>query len=256
MLSKNPKWCGIDMRARWRRRVAAGLTYAAFLLVVWVHPWRTDELLLLMYFGGAYLWNVNFLMKDSIAVEARRIVLGAVFLGVAWFLWRHPAPPKHMTADMWAFFWVAGWSALSYAKLVAPVWLRSSVRRWLGKRRCLKSFDEFAEHYYGESFAELTEAQQMEVRQMERANPEGEWVVRGSARFPTVEDERLRHEDDRVRAQVQRVMTWILIGSALGWRFMNISCLRSVSGDAFAAWAWTMAALGNAASGYCVVARA
>jgi hypothetical protein len=29
------RWCGMDMRARWRRQVAVALTYAFYLFVVW-----------------------------------------------------------------------------------------------------------------------------------------------------------------------------------------------------------------------------
>jgi hypothetical protein len=131
---------------------------------------------------------------------------------------------------------------LSYAKLVEPVWMRSSVRRWLGRPRRLHSLDEFARHYYGESFAALAEQEQIEVGRLERANPLGEWVM-GSGRFPLVEDERVRHEDDRVRAQTQRFMTWVLFGSAVVWNVASVSH-HSFSTDSVTAWAWTLAALG------------
>jgi hypothetical protein len=79
---------------------------------------------------------------------------------------------------------------------------------------------------------------------MERANPMGEWVMQGSGRYLTIQDERMRHEDDRVRAQAQRLMTWTLVCSAFVWSFANVSRHRSMSGDAFVAWGWTLAAMG------------
>ena len=72
----------------------------------------------------------------------------------------------------------------------------------------------------------------------------GEWVMWGSGRSRVVEDERIRHEDDRVRAQAQRLMTWVLVGSAGVWSFVSVPLHRSVSGGVLTAWAWTLAALG------------
>ncbi len=240
---KRLRWLWMDMRPRWRRRVMVVWSYGVFLVAVWAHPQWVNYVPVLMYVMSL-LQSVDRLMKESIGTEGRRVALGAVLLTVMWFLWEHPPTPHQIAADIFAFLWISGWSALSYGKLVDAVWLRSSVRRWLGKQKRLGSLDEFARHYYGESYAVLTEMQQAEIRQRERAAPMGEWVVQGSGRFLTVEDERLRHEDDRLRAQVQRLMTWTLIGLALVWGIGNAFTHRSVSGDAVAAGLWTMAALG------------
>jgi hypothetical protein len=148
-----------------------------------------------------------------------------------------------MVTDLWALAWITVVSALAYSSLVEPVWMRSSVRWWLRQPRRLHTLDEFARHYYGESFAALTEEQQIDVGRRERANPMGEWVM-GGGRSRVVEDERVRHEDDRVRAQAQRLMTWVLVGSAVVWSFVIFPLNRSVSGDVLGAWAWTLAALG------------
>jgi hypothetical protein len=237
------RWMGVDMRPRWRRRVAVVLTYAVFLVVVWLHPWRIDQMPWLLFVG----MNIPFwdrAMKDSIGTIARRTVLGAVFVGVAWLYWKHPAKPDRMICDFYALIWIAGLSAVAYGKLVDAVWLRSSVRRWLGRRKRLGSLDEYARHYYGENFAALAEAQQIEVGRMQRTNPMGDWVVQGSGRYLTIQDERMRHEDDRVRAQAQRLMTWALVGSAAAGSFANVWLHRSMSGNAFVAWGWTLAALG------------
>ena len=183
-------------------------------------------------------------MKDSIGTIARWTVLGVMFLGTAWLYWNDPAKPDKMLSDFYALLWIASWSAVGYGKLVDNVWLRSSVRRWLGRRKRLGSLDDFARHYYGDDFGALTEAQQIEVGRMERANPMGEWVMQGSGRYLTIQDERMRHEDDRVRAQAQRLMTWTLVCSAGIGSFANVWLHRSMSGNAFVAWGWTLAALG------------
>jgi hypothetical protein len=241
--TKRLRWLGIDMGPRWRRRVAVVLTYAAFVAVVWLHPWRIDQMPWVLIVGmNLPLWDRE--LKDSIGTIASRTVLGAMFLGTAWLYWKYPAKPDKMICDIYALMWIAGLSAVGYGRLVAAVWLRSSVRRWLGRRRRLGSLDDFARHYYGENFAALTEAQQVEVGRIERANPMGEWVLPGSGRFLTIDDERMRHEDDRVRAQAQRLMTWTLVCSAVIGSSASVWLHRSMSGNAFVAWGWTLAALG------------
>ncbi len=54
----------------------------------------------------------------------------------------------------------------------------------------------------------------------------------------------MRHEDDRVRAQAQQLMTWTLVCSAVIASFANVWLHRSMTGEAFVAWGWTLAALG------------
>jgi hypothetical protein len=240
---KRLRWFGIDMRSRERRRVAVVMTYAVFLVVVWRHPWRIDQMPWLLIVG----MNLPFwdrVMKDSIGTIARRTLFGVMFVGTMWLYWNHPAKPDRMMCDILALAWIACLSAVAYGGLVETVWLRSSVRRWLGRRKRLGSLDEYARHYYGESFAALTEEQQIEVGRMQRANPMGDWVVQGNGRYLTIQDERMRHEDDRVRAQAQRLMTWLLVCSAVVGSFANVWLHRSMSGNAFVAWGWTLAALG------------
>lgn len=237
------RWLGVDMRPRWRRRAAVVLTYVVFLAVVWVHPWRIDQMPWVLYFG-INLPIFDRAMKDSTGTIARRTVLGAMFLGVVWLYWNHPAKPDKIICDIYALIWIAAWSAVGYGKLVDGVWLRSSVRRWLGRRKRLESLDEYARHYYGEGFAALTETQQVEVGRMQRSNPMGDWVMQGSGRYLSIQDERMRHEDDRVRAQAQRLMTWTLVSSAAIGSFASVWLHRSMSGNTFVAWGWTLAALG------------
>jgi hypothetical protein len=109
-----------------------------------------------------------------------------------------------------------------------------------GEIKNLQSLEDFAQHYFGESFGELSEEQQMEVGRLYRATPMGEWVKPGSGRFPTIEDERLRHEDDRLRAEVQRWMVWILWISAVGWS-IAATVHETIRAGTIEAWGWTMA---------------
>ena len=64
----------------------------------------------------------------------------------------------------------------------------------------------------------------------------------GSGRFPTTEDARLRHEDDRLRAEVQRWIVWILWISAVGW---SIAAMvhGTIRAGTIEAWGWMMAML-------------
>src|SRR5271168_5417764 len=236
------RWMGVDMRSRWRRRVAVVATYAAFLAVVWVQPWWAGKLFVAL-FVASLAQMMDREMKDSLSAVARRTFVGGVFLAYLWLLMKHFSTQSRAALDLWTFYWIVGWSALSYGKLVEGVWMRRSTKRWLEKPRRLVSLDDFALHFYGERFAELTEEQQVEVCRMERSGPLGTWVKRGEGRFPTVQDERLRHEDDSLRAQVQRMMARILMSSAAMWGLAGALTSRSVSVEVFATWAWTMAAL-------------
>jgi hypothetical protein len=175
---------------------------------------------------------------------ARRIVVAGMALVYLLPLWKNPLLGNRAAIDMWSFGWIVGWSALSYGRLVEGVWMRRWTKRWLEKPRRLVSLDDFALHFYGERFEELTEEKRTEVFRKERSNPLGTWVKRGEGLSPTIEDERLRHEDDRLRAEVQRAMTWVLVGSAVVWSFADSLVQPSASGEVFAAWSWMIAALG------------
>jgi hypothetical protein len=236
------KWMGVDMRARWRRRLAVGLTYAVYAVVVWVHPQRTFSVLYLIYLATVVQMVVPAI-AEGMHVWAKKIVLGVLFVGLVWFWWSHPHPPNRIAEDMWAFALIVGWSVLGWGKLVEAVWDRGwFARRFSGRAVRLASLDDFARHYFGANFAELTEQQQMEVGRLHRASPMGDWVKPGSGRFPTVEDERLHHENDRLQARVLQWLKWILGVSAVVWSV--VEALRiPVSAGTMAAWAWSVAAL-------------
>ena len=237
------RWMGINMRPRWRRRVAVVATYATFLAVVWVQPWWAERLFLVLVVVS-YAQMMDLQMKDSLSVVARRTFVGVIFLAYMWMMWRQFSSLSRGALDLCAFGWIVVFSALSYTKLVEPVWMRGWTKRWLEKPRRLLSLNDFSLHFYGEPFAQLPEEQQTEVCRLERSNPLGTWVKRSDSRFPTVQDERMRHEDDRLRAQVQRLMAWILLGSAGLWSVADALTSRPMNSKVLATWAWTMAAMG------------
>jgi hypothetical protein len=240
------RWLGIDMRPRWRRRVVVVSTYATYLALVWLPPWWTARILAVL-FAGWYARTINRQMrKEGVGAVMKTLFAGGTALLYGWTLWRQSANASRQFIDIWVFGWIVVWSALSYMSgMVEPVWMRRSTKRWLEKPRRLVSLDDFALHFYGEGFAELTEDQRLEVFRLERGNPLGTWVKRSDGQSPIFVDERLRHEDDRLRAQVQRVMVWVLVGSAAVWSVANTFKWPWVtSGYTFAAWSWGLAALG------------
>jgi hypothetical protein len=237
------RWLGVDMRPRWRRRVAVVLTYAAFVVAVWWHPRRSFEVIWLVFMLLGFLPQLSSAISEGLHVWPKRIAVGVLLAGTVWIYWRHPRPSNSITNDMYAFVIVMGWSVLGWGKLVESVWWRNRwTRRLMGRSKHLQSLEDFAQHYFGESFGELSAEQQMEVGRLYRATPMGEWVKPGSGRFPATEDERLRHEDDRLRAEVQRWMVWILWFSAVGW---SIAAMvhGSIRAGTVEAWGWTMAML-------------
>jgi hypothetical protein len=236
-------WMGINMRRQWRRRVAVVATYAAFLGIVWVQPWWMGKVFVVLFVAW-YAKTMDGGMKDSFGIVARRTFVGAIVLAYLWLLLVNFPGTSGAALYLWTFGWIVGWSPLSYGKLVEAVWMRGWTKRWLEKPRRLVSLNDFSLHFYGEPFAQLPEEQQSEVCRLERSNPLGTWVKRSDSRFPTVQDERMRHEDDRVRAQVQRLMAWILLGSAVMWTVADALTSRPMNSRVLATWAWTMAALG------------
>jgi hypothetical protein len=237
------RWLGVDMRPRWRRRVAVVLSYAVYLALVWFHPWWAVKLFIVLFVGW-YAQLMDRALKEALNTVVRRIVVGGMALLYLWSLLDQASTPNRAAIDMCSFAWITGWSALSYGRLVEGVWMRRWTKRWLEKPRRLVSLDDFALHFYGERFEELTEEKRTELFRKERSNPMGTWVKRGEGLSPTIEDERQRHEDDRLRAEVQRAMTWVLVGSAVVWSFAGSLARPSVNGEVFAAWAWMIAALG------------
>lgn len=117
------RWVGIDMRPRWRRRLAVVATYAAFLGIVWVQPWWSGRLFVVLW----VLWFAKTMergMKDSLGVVARRTFVGVIVLAYILMMWRPFSTLSRGALDLWMFGWLVGPSVLSYGTLVEAVWMR------------------------------------------------------------------------------------------------------------------------------------
>ena len=73
--------------------------------------------------------------------------------------------------------------------------------------------DGFAWYEFGVRFRRLNEEQRAEVEELRRANPRGKWMHGGERVL--LDDERIRQEENLVRAKVQRVMNWVLVLTAI-----------------------------------------
>jgi hypothetical protein len=97
----------------------------------------------------------------------------------------------------------------------------------------------FAWYEYMEPFRRLTAEQKTEITAMRAANPRGKWMRERTAVL--FDDERMRHEDEQVRARVQRVMSVVLLLSAMVWYFWSL--FGRISPERMLEWAWTVAGL-------------
>ena len=213
------RWLGIDMRPRWRRRVAVVATYAAFLVVVWVHPrWAYGALELLWV-----AWFISLMWSAVAEVEwVMRVtftVLWVLIVGVQ--MWQSHGKVSAVTTALYATFLMAFASVLSCAGMAALTdsgWLAQAIEKgeelsWRQQRRLARmgfavGRDGFAWYEFGVRFRRLNAEQRGEVEELRRANPRGTWM-RGGERV-LLDDERIRQEDNLLRAKVQRVMNWVL----------------------------------------------
>ena len=226
------RWLGIDMRPRWRRRVAVVATYTAFLVVVWVHPrwaYGAVESLLLVWFVSL-IW---FRLRE---VEwVLRVVFTALWVASIGMQMRLNGllPPSisyekasSLNTALYATFLVAFASVLSRAGMAALTdsgWLAQAIEKgeelsWRQQRRLARmgfavGLDGFAWYEFGVRFRRLSKEQRVEVEELRRANPRGKWM-RGGERV-LLDDERIRQEDNLLRAKVQRVMSWVLVLTAI-----------------------------------------
>ena len=213
------RWLGIDMRPRWRRRVAVVATYAAFLVVVWVHPrWAYGALELLWV-----AWFISLMWSAVAEVEwVMRVAFTALWvLIVGVQMWQSHGKVSPVTAALYATFLMAFASVLSCAGMAALTdsgWLAQAIEKgeelsWRQQRRLARmgfvvGRDGFAWYEFGVRFRRLNAEQRGEVEELRRANPRGKWM-RGGERV-LLDDERIRQEDNLLRAKVQRVMNWVL----------------------------------------------
>ena len=218
------RWLGIDMRPRWRRRVAVVATYAAFLVVVWVHPrWAYGALELLWV-----AWFISLMWSAVAEVEwVMRVtftVLWVLIVGVQ--MWQSHGKVSAVTTALYATFLMAFASVLSCAGMAALTdsgWLAQAIEKgeelsWRQQRRLARmgfavGRDGFAWYEFGVRFRRLNAEQRGEVEELRRANPRGKWM-RGGERV-LLDDERIRQEDNLLRAKVQRVMSWVLALTAI-----------------------------------------
>lgn len=213
------RWLGIDMRPRWRRRVAVVATYAAFLVVVWVHPrWAYGALELLWV-----AWFISLMWSAVAEVEwVMRVTFTALWvLIVGVQMWQSHGKVSAVTTALYATFLMAFASVLSCAGMAALTdsgWLAQAIEKgeelsWRQQRRLARmgfavGRDGFAWYEFGVRFRRLNAEQRGEVEELRRANPRGKWM-RGGERV-LLDDERIRQEDNLLRAKVQRVMNWVL----------------------------------------------
>jgi len=128
-----------------------------------------------------------------------------------------------------------------------PGWMVNAIRKgsklsWRGQRRLarqgfLYGREGFAWNEFGLRFGNLTEVQKLVVERMRKANPQGKWMTGMERKL--VDDECMRQEDNRIRASVQRTMSWVLGCSALVWAWAAVNEWK-VTAETAALWAWTM----------------
>jgi hypothetical protein len=254
------RWCGIDLRARWRRRVAVVLTYAAFVGVVW-SPWRNAYGLAISVMWISLLVPLVDVSKD-VGVWMRWAVRTIFVLIVVCYVyrsWEEWLRPRRVDAwDAWfvpiiALIMLLGRSVLTPRRLVEGGhrgWMAEAIRNsgdlnWRQQRRLARNgygvgLDGFAWYEYNERFHRLTGEQKLEIESLQRAHPRGKWMrQRDGVLF---DDERIRDEEARVRARVQKAMSWVLVGAAL---VLSVTLMgrATVKTDRVLAGLWTLAGL-------------
>lgn len=249
---KQLRWLGIDMGPRWRRRVAVVATYAAFLVAVWVHPRRTRVVLEVLIYAlmMSGLWTA---LEEAFSVWARRAVACVLLLVAVYLILAAPVRSESYTDVTW---WAAALmvtSCVGWRKLVEPSgagWLAQAVAKgeaqsWRKRRRLARlgfavGLDGFAWYEYGMRFKKLTAEQRLEIEELRDSNPRGKWMRERQAVL--FDDEQMRQEDDRTKARVQRVMSVVLVVTAIVWS-MVLGCGQAVRVETVVACAWTLAVL-------------
>jgi hypothetical protein len=218
-----------------------------------VHPPKTLIVLEVLFFAQimSALWRP---LKEAVSVWAQRgVAIVLLALGVA-FVWVSPGRSEsYSNVLIYAAYLMVLGSVVGWAKIVEPSgagWMGQAVamgeaQSWRRQRRLARSgfavgLDGFAWYEYGKRFKKLTGEQQAEIEQMRRANPRGKWMrERQTVLF---NDERMRQDDYKMKASVQRVMSVVLIVSAMVWSWMRAQGY-SIRPEIVVAWAWTVAVL-------------
>jgi hypothetical protein len=255
------RWFGVDMRPRWRRRTAVLATYAAYGVVVWVHSGvlygATVGLFLASILGG--MLPIVRDVYETPSAGVRRVgavliwfdILLVVFVALgAWAGARGSGDPS---VALFAFGLLIWESPLRWNKLVDSGyrgWVAQAIRRQdkLGWWRCRRlarlgfatGLEGFAWYEYGVRFKKLTAEQKLEVEALRAANPRGEWMR--ERKIVLYDDERMRNEENELRARVQRVMTWLLVAVAMVFAVVPADS-GAVRAETAVASLWTLAGL-------------
>lgn len=223
---KKLRWLGIDMRSRWRRRVAVAMTYAAFLLVVWGHT-EWARVAVQGLWVGWILSMMWFLVAET--EWPTRVVftsLWALIMGVqmwgAWGAHGKAGDDAGIITVMYAaalmvFGSIMSWSGMAGQK--GAGWMAQAIKegdrlsarkqRQLARLGYAMGLEGIAWYEFTKKFKDLNPEERSEVEQLKRANPRGRWM-RGTDRA-LLDDERLRQEENLLRAKVQRAMSWLLV---------------------------------------------
>jgi hypothetical protein len=255
------KWLGLDMRPQWRRRAAVAGTYAAYLLAVWVHSGVVLGALIGLTMASGLAGSLPIVrdVYESVLPKIRRVgailivlnLVGLVFVGLgAWWGVRVGGGPW---LALWAFSLLISDSPLGWHRMVDNGyrgWMAQAMRRqdklsWRQCRRLARKgfatgLDGFAWYEYGVRFKKLTETQKAEIEALRREYPHGRWMRPNKVTW--FDDERLRNEENELRARVQRVMTWVLVVSAIVFTWALLDDV-TIGTDLALAWAWTLAGL-------------
>jgi hypothetical protein len=255
MLAEEQKlqWCGIDMRPRWRRRVAVVATYALYLFLIWSHTRLAYGLAVSLGYL-AMLLPLLFLLEDvevGMKIVVRVITVALVAIR-GYDAWSRPSHLSGLPAVFYASLFLTS-SVLGWNSLVGNAnrsWMAEAIRNssnlsWRKQRHLARSgfavgLDGFAWYEYGMRFRKLTAEQQSEIEELHRTNPRGKWMRnRETVLF---DDERMRREDDSTRAKVQKLTSGVLFSAAFVFT-IALADEKTISRAMVISALWTLAAL-------------
>ncbi len=241
------------MQSRLRRRVSVVASYALFLVAIWAPSSRIAVAMLFLWV--IWLWcTLSPQLVDAVPRWATRTIACAAWLGGIWLVWKTPQRTGSGISDaVYAVALLTQASPLGWGKLVDSArrgWMAQAIQRpeslsAMTQRRLAISgyavgLEGIARYEHGLRFRELTPEQKAEVEVLHRQYSRGRWMP-GRQRV-LFDDERLRHEDDRVRAQVQRTLSWLLLPGAVALSIL-LADGQPVPSQILVASAWTLAAL-------------
>jgi len=247
------RWCGIDMRPRWRRRIAVVATYALYLFLIWSHTrWAYG---LAVSLGYLAILLPLLLQLEDVEVGMKILmttITVALVVSSGYMAWSRPHHHSGLPAVFYAASFLAS-SVLGWNSLVDHAnrgWMAGAIRNgsnlsWRKQRHLARSgfavgLDGFAWYEYGMRFRKLTAEQQSEIEELHRANPRGKWMRnRETVLF---DDERMRREDDSTRAKVQKLTSGLLFISAFVLT-VALADEKTISRATVISALWTLAAL-------------